>query len=181
LDRVWSNFVTPTRFGFNPLQIDAIEDFVSMDSSLKGGYFFLYDPKSEQVLKLHLDKVHRERVSKMGNDLYFACADFEVDSLEDGCFACAGMEVSNFDQDIVGHQFALMWVSRDSRRIRRWKDELTDGAFEADGEQVLGFNGELHWELAQHFFAEAIHDHRDRVFFVHPALAAKEELLVADF
>lgn len=54
-----------------------IEQYVKNESKLKGGYFLLYDDKSETPLILTLDKVHKERLSKVGDDLYFACSDFK--------------------------------------------------------------------------------------------------------
>jgi hypothetical protein len=32
------------------------------------------------VLKLTLEKVHKERLSHIGDDVYFACADFNADN-----------------------------------------------------------------------------------------------------
>ncbi|MEA1881215.1 MAG: hypothetical protein U9N31_02295 [Candidatus Marinimicrobia bacterium] len=43
--------------------------------------FVVEDEHSGQTLKLKLMKVHRERLSNVGNDTYFACADFKA---EDG-------------------------------------------------------------------------------------------------
>ncbi|KKK65894.1 hypothetical protein LCGC14_2969540, partial [marine sediment metagenome] len=42
------------------------------------GYFVAFDEKVGKELKLTLDKVHRKRLSKVGEDLYFACADFKT-------------------------------------------------------------------------------------------------------
>src|SRR5215468_787638 len=53
-------------------------------------------------------------------------------------------------------------------------------AFEREPEQVLRLDGELHRQLAEHLLAEAVHDHRDGVLLGEPALAAVEELVVAD-
>jgi len=54
----------------------AIEGYVQKDAALKGGYFVVYDPVAKQPLALTLVKVHKDRLSKMGDDTYFACADF---------------------------------------------------------------------------------------------------------
>jgi len=54
-----------------------IKQYVNNESKLKGGYFLLYDDKSETPLVLTLDKVHKERLSKVSDDLYFACSDFK--------------------------------------------------------------------------------------------------------
>ena len=57
----------------------AIESFVEADITLRGA-FLVIDPKTDGVLKLRLDKVHKERLSHVGNDVYFACADFNADN-----------------------------------------------------------------------------------------------------
>ena len=43
-------------------------------------------------------------------------------------------------------------------------NRLPDAAFQADAQQLLRLDRELHWQLAKHAFAESIHDHRNRVF-----------------
>lgn len=57
----------------------AIEGFVEADIILRGA-FLVIDPKTDTVLKLKLDKVHKERLSHIGEDIYFACADFNADN-----------------------------------------------------------------------------------------------------
>jgi len=57
---------------------DAIEDYVEKDAALKGGHFLVYDAKAGKPLALKLQKVHKERLSSVGHDVYFACADFET-------------------------------------------------------------------------------------------------------
>ena len=54
----------------------AIKSFVDADMALRG-YFLVLDSRSDKVLRLALDKVHKERLSHIGNDVYFACADFK--------------------------------------------------------------------------------------------------------
>ncbi|MBI4395458.1 MAG: hypothetical protein HY548_00085 [Elusimicrobia bacterium] len=56
----------------------AITDYVQKDSALKGGHFLLYDPVAKKALPLTLDKVHKDRLSKVSDDTYFACADFKT-------------------------------------------------------------------------------------------------------
>ena len=58
----------------------AIEGYISKDTALKGGYFFLHDAKTNAPLALKLDKVHRDKLSKVGDGLYFACSDFKTTS-----------------------------------------------------------------------------------------------------
>lgn len=55
---------------------DAVEAYVAKESAGESGYFEAVDEKTGQTLQLKLDKVHRKRLSKVGDDLYFACADF---------------------------------------------------------------------------------------------------------
>ena len=55
-----------------------ITDYVDKESALKGGYFLVYDKIAEKALVLSLLKVHKERLSKVGKETYFACADFET-------------------------------------------------------------------------------------------------------
>ena len=55
---------------------DAIEAHVNEIAVAQGGYFTVVDDKTGEKLELLIDKVHRERLSKVGEDLYFACADF---------------------------------------------------------------------------------------------------------
>ena len=57
----------------------AIESFVEADINLRGA-FLVIDPRTNGVLKLSLDKVHKERLSHIGNNVYFACADFNADN-----------------------------------------------------------------------------------------------------
>ena len=57
----------------------AIESFVEADIILRGA-FLVIDPNTDEVLKLNLEKVHKERLSHVGDDVYFACADFNADN-----------------------------------------------------------------------------------------------------
>lgn len=59
---------------------EAITSYVETDSKLKGGYFFVYDPTSKTPLQLTLTKVHKERLSRVGENLFFACSDFSAAS-----------------------------------------------------------------------------------------------------
>ncbi len=52
----------------------AAENFVK--SQYKDGYFIFTDNSTGKTLKLKLDKIHRERLSPIGNNTYFVCADF---------------------------------------------------------------------------------------------------------
>lgn len=55
----------------------AITDYIETDSKLKGGYFLVYDPASKRSLQLTLTKVHKERLAQVGENLFFACSDFD--------------------------------------------------------------------------------------------------------
>ena len=55
----------------------AITHFIDSDSELKGGFFLCYDASAKKALQLTLDKVHKERLSQVGDNLFFACSDFK--------------------------------------------------------------------------------------------------------
>src|ERR1039458_9034869 len=57
---------------------------------------------------------------------------------------------------------------------------LPYASFQTHAEQLLRLHGELHRQLAEHFLAEPVHDHRNRVFARDPALPAIENLVLAD-
>ena len=57
---------------------EAIEDYVSKDADLKGGYFLVYDQEADTTLALTLELVHKARLSRIAADVYFACADFKT-------------------------------------------------------------------------------------------------------
>lgn len=55
----------------------AIDDYIRVDSTLKGG-FLLVDPKTSKVLQLKLVKIHKDKLAEVGEGLYFACSDFQA-------------------------------------------------------------------------------------------------------
>lgn len=55
----------------------AITDYVAEDAALKGGYFLVYDVVEKKPLMLVLDKVHHDRLARLSDGVYFACADFK--------------------------------------------------------------------------------------------------------
>lgn len=57
---------------------DAVQAYVSKTAAAGGGYFAAFDDKTGKEIKLTLDKVHRKRLSRVGEDTYFACADFKT-------------------------------------------------------------------------------------------------------
>jgi hypothetical protein len=56
----------------------AIKSFVEKDAKLHGGYFLLYDGMDKKPIALTLTKVHEDRLSKVAEGTYFACADFKA-------------------------------------------------------------------------------------------------------
>src|SRR5919202_6283281 len=58
--------------------------------------------------------------------------------------------------------------------------ESADAAFEADADELLGLDRELHGELLQHVLDEAVDDERHGLLLGEPALHAVEELRVRD-
>lgn len=55
---------------------EAVKDYVNKESKEHNGYFEVEDPVQKKTLKLKLDKVHEDRLSALGDDVYFVCADF---------------------------------------------------------------------------------------------------------
>ena len=56
----------------------AVGDYVQKETNLKGGYFLVYDQVANKPLVLALDRVHKDRLSKVSEGVYFACADFKT-------------------------------------------------------------------------------------------------------
>lgn len=57
---------------------DAVAAYIKKEASANKGFFPITDDKTGQKLNLELEKVHRERLSKVGKDQYFACVDFKT-------------------------------------------------------------------------------------------------------
>ena len=55
----------------------SIEYYIQNDITLKGG-FYIYDKNNNEILDLTLMKIHKERLSNIGGNTYFACADFKA-------------------------------------------------------------------------------------------------------
>ena len=70
----------PDQTGVNPLTKDdlakAVADYVKSQSD-KNEKFIVEDPETGENLELTLLKVHKKRLSGVGDNLYFACADFK--------------------------------------------------------------------------------------------------------
>jgi len=54
----------------------AVRTWVERESAANGGSLKVDDPVERKTLNLKLEKVHDERLSQVGPNLYFACADF---------------------------------------------------------------------------------------------------------
>ena len=54
----------------------AIEQHVKENRKKDNGYFIVEDKEANKKLYLELDKIHRERLSAIDKDRYFACVDF---------------------------------------------------------------------------------------------------------
>ncbi len=55
---------------------NAIEQHVKEKSKKDKGYFIVEDKKAGKKLYLKLDRIHRERLSAIDKERYFACVDF---------------------------------------------------------------------------------------------------------
>ena len=54
----------------------AIEKHVKKSAKKNDGYFIVKDKEAGKMLYLKMDKIHKERLSAVKKDLYFACVDF---------------------------------------------------------------------------------------------------------
>ena len=57
---------------------------------------------------------------------------------------------------------------------------LSHAAFQAHAEKFLRLDGKFHRQFLEHFLAEAVHDHVDRVLRGQPARVAVKNLVFAD-
>lgn len=97
----------------------AIKDYVGKEAKLKGGYFLVYDQVSQKPLVLTLDRVHDDRLSKVSDGVYFACADFKTP--ENQIFdldifmkqAETGLEVSEISVHKENGKARYGWVEKD--------------------------------------------------------------------
>ena len=56
----------------------SVAEFIASDVKLKGGKFLVFDKAANESLQLDLVKIHMDRLTGIGNDTYFACADFQA-------------------------------------------------------------------------------------------------------
>jgi hypothetical protein len=55
---------------------EAITEWVAAEAAANGGFLVIEHPDTGESLELTLEEVHRERLSRVGEQTYFACADF---------------------------------------------------------------------------------------------------------
>src|SRR3954468_7983669 len=75
---------------------------------------------------------------------------------------------------------ALVSMNLHGARPATSDERLPNTPLKTHTQQLLRFHGKLHWQFAEDFLAEAIHDDADRVLGVHAALFAVEDLVFAD-
>src|SRR3972149_5605307 len=56
----------------------AVKTYVEHDTHAKGGHFTVFDTVAKEPLALTIDKIHDERLPRMGDGVYFVCADFKA-------------------------------------------------------------------------------------------------------
>ena len=57
---------------------EAIRRYIAAETAKGGGVFVSVDDRTGETLKLILKKVHDEKLAALGDNTYFACADFET-------------------------------------------------------------------------------------------------------
>lgn len=96
----------------------SIHDYVTQDTALKGGYFLVYDQVAKKPLVLTLDHVHEDRLSALGDEVYFACADFKS---QDGKLIDVDVFMKNGDSGLVPTEVHIHKV--DGKPRYTWKQE----------------------------------------------------------
>lgn len=98
----------------------AIRAWVEEDARIRGGYLMVYDSVQARPLALTLVRVHEERLSRVGRNRYFACADFrdQDDSLYDLDFFMEGPDDASLrTTEITVHKKAGVarynWIERE--------------------------------------------------------------------
>jgi len=57
---------------------EAVKEYINNESKKGKGYFLVQDDKQKKTLWLKLKKIHEDRLSPLGDDIYFVCADFKA-------------------------------------------------------------------------------------------------------
>ncbi|MFP3940648.1 MAG: hypothetical protein ACLF0P_10105 [Thermoanaerobaculia bacterium] len=99
---------------------DSIEAHIARETRDTGGVYMLDDPETGETLHLELEKIHEERLSKVGEDTYFACVDFvaqdgttyDVDFFMEGTHA-ADLEYQEFSIHKVDGVERYTWYEED--------------------------------------------------------------------
>lgn len=93
-----------------------IKEYIQKEAKMKGGFFLIYDPLAKKTLALNLEKIHEDRLSPLGDGLYFACADFRTpeDTFYDLDFfvkeAESGLEVNEITIHKEAGKARYTWV-----------------------------------------------------------------------
>lgn len=66
----------PTKVPVKSDMIKAVKDYIIGVQEDNDGYFSVYDSVAQKMLKLKLIKVHNDKFSSMGDNIYFICSDF---------------------------------------------------------------------------------------------------------
>lgn len=106
---------------------EEIEQYVQNKSEQNDGYFPFYDEETKTDLKLTLDKVHKDRLSKVADSLYFACSDFK--SIDKKTYDLdfflkedsSGLEVTEMTIHKVNGEPRYSWVEEDGVWKRQTK------------------------------------------------------------
>ncbi|MDX1631577.1 MAG: hypothetical protein R3234_06940 [Thermoanaerobaculia bacterium] len=132
---------------------DAIAAYVQ-DRAGDDGYMSIEDPKTDEELELKLDKVHRERLSKVAPHTYFACADFVT---RDGIVYDLDVFMKGTDPEALEfHDLSIHKVDGEARYT--WYEK--DGTWKKKKE---GEAGEEHpEEHEEHPEGEGHEEHPDR-------------------
>jgi len=96
----------------------SIDEYVTKDTALKGGYFLVYDQVAKKPLVLTLDHVHKDRLSALGDEVYFACADFKA---QDGKLIDVDVFMKNGDSGLVPTEVHIHKV--DGKPRYTWKQD----------------------------------------------------------
>ncbi len=79
---------------------NAAKAHIMKKAKKSGGHFMVKDQKTGKKLKLNLEKVHRKRLSHLGNNRYFVCANFtsQDGTLYDVDIFMEGTKKSNLEE-----------------------------------------------------------------------------------
>lgn len=79
---------------------DAAKAHIQKKAKKHGGHFIVKDQKTGEKLKLELQKVHRKRLSHLGDNRYFVCANFtsQDGTLYDVDIFMEGTKKSNLEE-----------------------------------------------------------------------------------